>query len=89
MNPDPHKSLREHVLYLLRGGGATCTSTRRWRTFRPFSVAARSRPCPTVLGGCWNTAHRPMGHPGVQPQPEARLAALAGRLLADRRRPAR
>src|SRR5262245_20543075 len=22
MNPDPHKSLREHLLYLLRGGGA-------------------------------------------------------------------
>jgi len=22
MTPDPHKSLREHLLYLLRGGGA-------------------------------------------------------------------
>ena len=90
MTPDPHKALREHLLYLLRGGGAHLHfdqggGRHSTRPPRPHCPAG----APQSLAASGTHAHRPMGHLGVQPQPEARLAAVAGRLLAARRRPAR
>ena len=47
MTPDPHKSLRDHLLYLLRGGGAsTSTLKKRLATSRPIFAAARFSPVP-------------------------------------------
>ena len=50
MTPDPHKSLREHVLYLLRGGGAHLHFDKAMADIPP---ALRGRTVPPVPHSPW------------------------------------
>src|SRR6516165_2412157 len=50
MTPDPHKSLREHLLYLLRGGGAHLSFDKAVADIPP---ALRGRTVPLVPHSPW------------------------------------
>ena len=50
MTPDPHKSLREHLLYLLRGGGAHLHFDKAVADIPP---ALRGRTVPNVPHSPW------------------------------------
>ena len=50
MTPDPHKSLREHLLYLLRGGGAHLHFDKAVADIPP---ALRGRTVPPVPHSPW------------------------------------
>ncbi len=50
MTPDPHKSLREHLLYLLRGGGAHLSFDRAVTDIPPD---LRGRTVPPVPHSPW------------------------------------
>jgi hypothetical protein len=50
MTPDPHKSLREHLLYLLRGGGAHLHFEKAVADIPP---ALRGRTVPPVPHSPW------------------------------------
>src|ERR1700730_14956457 len=50
MTPDPHKSLREHLLYLLRGGGAHLHFDKAVADMPP---ALRGRTVPPVPHSPW------------------------------------
>ena len=50
MTPDPHKSLREHLLYLLRGGGADVHFEKAVADIPP---ALRGREVPPVPHSPW------------------------------------
>ena len=77
------KALRDHLLYLLKGGGAHAT----------FEAAIGDWP--VQLGGAkvanfphtaWMLLEHmrlaPVGHPGVQPQLDACVSSMARRILA-------
>ena len=65
MTPDPHKSLREHILYLLQGGGAHLSFDKA--VADPACLRRAHGPAraaqPVAAPGA--PAHRPVGHPGV------------------------
>jgi hypothetical protein len=50
MTPDPHKALREHVLYLLRGGGAHLSFDK---AVADIPAALRGRAIPRVPHSPW------------------------------------
>src|SRR6516165_6271836 len=50
MTPDPHKALREHLLYLLRGGGAHLSFDKAVADIPP---ALRDRTVPPVPHSPW------------------------------------
>ncbi len=90
MTGDQTARLREHLLYLLKGGGAHLNFDKAIADLPAELRGAKppERPAHAVAAP-GAPAHRPVGHPGVHAQPASRLAAVAGGLLAGRRRPAR
>ena len=78
------RALREHLLYLLKGGGAHATFDQ---AIADFPVSLRGKK----PGGQPHTAWRilehligSVGHPRIQPQPQARISGLAERVLAKK-----
>ena len=55
MKPDATTALREHVLYLLRGGGAHLDFEKAIAGLPPASAARSRRASRTRPGACWST----------------------------------
>ena len=86
---DKDKALREHVIYLLDGGGAHAKFDEVVAEHSAQTARRETRrPAPLALDAAGTPAHRAMGHSGIQPQRETRLSEMAGRVLAENGSPA-
>src|SRR5437588_7497571 len=77
------KALREHLVYLLKGGGAHVHFMDAVEGFPSKARSVRCRAAAYRLATPGARADRPRGHLGIQPEPEARFARISRRLLAE------
>ena len=71
MPTDPQKSLRDHVLYLLRGGGAHLSFDKAVEGVPPHLRGPRCRRSLTPRGGSSNTSASPSGTSSSSPSTRA------------------